>query len=381
MKHGILRILLTLAVTLAPGALFAQAAANYVVRDVPISASAADATSARMQAMTDGEVIGFEKLLSQILPPEEAAMRFKTMDKSRISPMVRSYEVREEKLSASSYEAKLDLTFDEKQVSAFLANNAASPVMSNATAAMGTPPSSVNALVANRGNTKSTVLVLPVERRDNAELLWEENNSWRQVWNSVDRAGTSFIRLPIGDQSDQAMIQGAQAKAAPFEAFSLIADRYQAATVLVAEAVYSLEPNADKVDVNLRSLGAGGQLSEITLTYNAEQGETMQTLLSRAAQDIATRLLSEGQEQSQVQADAQNKVTVLTRLNGVGDWVTLRRRLLGIPNVEKVELSAISEQQADMVLYFKGNPEALAASLAAQGLQVNRAYNYWVIAF
>lgn len=373
MKSSLLTLLAALWMLLAFPAMAQMN--DYTVRNVTVDVTAANGTQARIDALSQGEQEAFKRLLQQLLPEGEAAARLALADPNDISRMVRSYEVHDEEISANSYQANLDISFDPQLISAFLSGGPQAPTIRAGNV------QSVSGMVSGRGNRKSTVLVLPIQRTGESPVLWGGSNYWRDIWNNVDREGTGFIRLPIGDQSDAAMMSAEQAMAAPYASFGAIAERYQAATVLVAEAVYRDAADATVLDVNLRSLGVGGQNNELTLSYEAQPDEILDDVLRRAANDITQRLLAEGQAQEAAGKAPQNRVTVLSRLGDISDWVVLRKRLKLLPSIDKVELSAISNQQADIVLYFRGSPDALVSSMASQGLQVSRAYNYWVVAF
>lgn len=345
----------------------------YTVRDIDVSAEAADATQARMIAMEKGEREGFKRLLPQLLPEAEAVAKAEHMAGDAISRAVRGYEVRNEKITARSYQATLDITFDPQQVSALLSAGKPQP-QSGATQSLPTKP-------AASVPVPSTVLVLPVMYMPEGQppVLWEENNLWRSTWNAIDRRDATAIRLPIGDRSDQAMLAAAQVKQAPYPAFSVIAERYQAASVLVAEAEMM---DKETLNVNLRRLTPDGQDMRQTLTYRASGGALQEQLIRQAAEDIVQRLLTEnrGNGQAATQAGkAQRQLTVLVPLQKLEDWVILRKRLRVVPQVERVELSAISDQQADIVLYYKGEEAALASALAGQGIHVIPASGYWVL--
>lgn len=357
---------------------------SYTVRDVEVSATAADGTTARMNAMTQAEREAFARLLEQLLLPEEAPVRAAAAQEYEISRMVRGYEVHNEKVGSTSYAATLDVNFDQNQVQAWL-NRGAAPA-AGMPAAMPAAAVPAPAPVAQRpAASRSNVLVLPVLATDSTTMLWEEQNVWRNAWNAAERSDTRFIRLPIGDQSDKLMMEAAQVTTAPYASFSAIAERYQSSTIVVAEAFPTIGSGVRALGVRLRSLGMGGQTNTLELTYEQGEGETEAALMQRAASDIIDRIMREGASNSspeQLQANApRSKLTVLSRLNKLNDWVVLRKRLLSLPSVEQVELSAISSQQADMVVHFRGSPDQLEAAMASQGLKVSKAYNYWVLGY
>lgn len=365
-------------------------AVDYTVRGIEVSATAEDATNARMNAMSQAEGDAFKVLLGQLLPPEAAAAQAAQVQPYQISRMVRGYEVKNEQVGATSYAATLDVAFDPGQVQAFL-NRAATPaVVSGAPAAPGipaaTPPAqAVPPAQASVPQTRGNILVLPVLRTDeeSGALLWETDNIWRGAWNRADRSNASTIRLPIGDQSDMMMVDAKLAMDAPYENLGPIAERYQAGQVIVAVAYPTIASGVNALGVTLRRMGGTGQAGVETLTYERQENEEQEALMQRAAQDIIRRIRQESQPVIAAAGpqtlNMQGKITVLSRLGRINDWVVLRKRLTALPQVERVELSAISGQQADMVVHFRGSPDQLETAMRGQGLAVNKSANFWVV--
>lgn len=373
--------MLTIGLGFAPAA-WAQ---NYVVKDVKVSATAANATEARVNALAQGEKKGFEKLMRELLPEAEANARIAKTENWQISRMVRSYEVNNERLSGTSYHATLDIIFDPQQVKQVVAGvDAAAPA---ATPAPGYPAAAPARTSQPAGTIAApTVLVLPVfYSPSNKPLLWEEENTWRNAWNHAERGGTNYVRLPLGDQSDQSMLTARQAQRGDSGNVGLIAERYQSDAVLVAEARLFEHAEPIRLDVTLRRTSRTGAPEAMQMSYEAPYEENAEQLMARAAQDIASKLTNQGQTaQSTLQQQQQsmaNRVTILTRLTRLSDWVNIRRRLEALPMVSKVELAAISSQQADIVVHFRGAADQLAGAMSGQGMRVEQANQYWVVSY
>lgn len=413
----------------------AALAADYTVRDVPASATAEDATTARMNAMTQAESAAFAQLLQRILPPEQAAAKAASTPSSTISGMVTGYDVKNEKLSARSYSASIDVTFNPRKVEALLGGGqpaaaqqptAAHPAIAAPRPGGGTVYSpSRGGVVSTTGYTlkhpnqpsiasgvqnpalgavasapapvvavNSVVLVLPVYKG----ALWEESNLWRVVWNRTPRSDTNLVRLPIGDQSDKMVLPDAS-QAGSFAQLSTLAERYQAGTVIVAEAEEVIASTGVKaLQVTMRTLRSGDNYSDAPWVFEAEGGEAPEAVMARAAAEIAARLTTEAQGQQAVISASANaaptavnpassagpvagRITMLSRLNNVSDWVGLRNKLSALPVVARVELSALSQQQADIIVHYRGGLGQLEAAMQSAGIQVTKTANYWVIAF
>ena len=263
----------------------AQAQGTHTISDVMVDVTAEDGTAARSKALMEAEGKAFAQLLKQLLPAAEAEAKAARTAPDTISRMVRSYEVKEEKISARGYKATLDVVFDGTQVSHFLVAGGQPVATPDSYSPDGAYQQGAHASgpAAGTSDAPSPVLVLPVQRAGEQSLLWEQSNIWRGIWNGLEREGTEMVRLPIGDTSDKAVVTSDQVLTAGYAQLGALAERYQSQTVLVAEAVMGEDAGIPMLDVNLRSLGLGGGGNELTLSYTAQAGENPDKLMIRAA--------------------------------------------------------------------------------------------------
>jgi len=95
----------------------AMAAAPYEVRGVAVDVTAADAATARDQAIVEGQRAAFAMLMEQLLGAEEAAS-IPTPDDAQLSSMVQDFEVESERLSSVRYIGVMTFRFDTASVDA-----------------------------------------------------------------------------------------------------------------------------------------------------------------------------------------------------------------------------------------------------------------------
>lgn len=394
----------------------APAATDYTARGIKVSATADDATTARMQAMTQAEGDGFTQLLQQLLPPDQAASKRQAISPDGISRMVRSYSVHGEKTGSKSYSALVDVAFDPKQVTAFLGstttiisnisgNKAVQALTASAQtggdseaspepagyvyspSAKGMVSAAPTNALAGQQVMSNSVLVVPVLKTGAQIQLWEGGNNWRDALNQAQRSNKNAVRLPIGDDSDKLVMDSGQILTAPKEALQPLAQRYQAGTVIVAIASPREYTSGSKLDVMLHRVETNGEVHDTPVTYEGSLNEMPDELLKRAAQDIISRLEAEhvpatpaNNSTSALSQAGAGQMTIISQLSDLHQWVGLRRRLQSLPNVTKLELSALSDSQVDMVLSFRGSADQLAAAMQAQGLHVQKATGYWIVA-
>ena len=106
-----------MAILLALGSAPAVAAAPYEVTGVPVDVTAADAATARDQAIVEGQRKAFTMLMERLVGTEQAAS-IPTPDDAQLSTMVQDFEVESERLSAVRYIGVMTFRFDATAVDA-----------------------------------------------------------------------------------------------------------------------------------------------------------------------------------------------------------------------------------------------------------------------
>lgn len=92
-------------------------AAPYVVSGVPVDVTAADAVTARDQAILEGQRKAFAMLMEQQLGAEKAAT-INTPSDDRLSAMIEDFEVESERISGVRYVGVLTFRFDQDSIDA-----------------------------------------------------------------------------------------------------------------------------------------------------------------------------------------------------------------------------------------------------------------------
>jgi len=97
----------------------ALAAAPYVVSGVPVDVTAADAATARDQAIVEGQRKAFSMLMEQLVGAETAAT-IQTPSDAQLSGMVQDFEVESERLSSVRYIGVMTYRFDAASIDAII---------------------------------------------------------------------------------------------------------------------------------------------------------------------------------------------------------------------------------------------------------------------
>lgn len=318
----------------------AVAAVNYTVENVLIEATGDNATDARSAAIAQGESQAFSLLLQQL------NMAKVTLSSEKISRMVQGFEVTDEKISARHYQAFLTVSFS---------------------------PASVNALLQQSKNGVATppslpTLILPVLKQGENNVLWEEN-PWQDAVATAIQAGQGrAFRLPLGDLNDMGHLEAENALAIDFPHVRMLAVKYGAGKVIVAQVT----PFADNVtgkqtlDMMLVTLSNEGKTQQL-LHINATEGETLASLLKRAAQMIVIPPEKNTQEVI-VPAFGSKQIELSASFTTLDEWLQIQKSLVPQGRLQKTSITRLSSREAMVDVYFQGDKAALREFLAQKGI-------------
>jgi len=345
----LLRILIAVALFafVSPGMARADVE-GLTVADVPAEATAASAAVARDIALASGQRDALTQLLQRLTSAADQPRLPQVTDDMVVST-VQVFEVQSERRSATRYVARLKVTFRREPVLAILAK----------------------ANVAFTRPSERPIVLLPVWHGASGALLWEESNPWHTAWAARD-AGADLVPIlvPAGDLQDLRTIQTAQAQAGDPPALTAIAQRYDADTIIVAEAAPAAGGQA--LNVTLRRAGPSGA-STTTERIDFDPAITDPALqLAAAANEIARRLESGTRDASIVPSGASGTVAAFIQFGGLPDWLAVRQRLRAVSAITRLEVLSLSTADARIILHYQGDPLALAGALALQGLELQR---------
>lgn len=353
--------LLFAAFTMPSQALAGEAAVN---SEVDVDVTGKDAADAREQAMAKGQIDGLTDLLGKLTSPEQVRIIITSLDPQRISAMVRSTEVLDEKITANRYRATLMLTYDGDQISQLIENGGATPNGIKPTAEIG------------------SFLIIPGYEEDGVMMLWEEANPWRAACKTVGlEIASGDIIVPFGDARDAAVVDAKMLTAANYSTLLPMTVRYGVSDIVIVQAKYTHTPDPQLEVVKRRINRTQNEVN--VMTYRADPQETKETLMIRAARDIAAQIEHKKTEEMEtvkaVQGGDRNTVMMLASITTLASWTDLRGKMSSLPMIDKLEVLAISPQQVDLIVHYRGTPESLAHALAAQNIRLQQNPNYWVV--
>lgn len=347
----------TIATVIAIPAVRAQTENVYTVAGVSVDRTAETAAVAREQAIAAGHRLAFNRLLARIVPAARRG-QLAALAQRDIVPLVLSFEIESEKRSSVRYLGMLTFRFRRADVRRFLQDNG-----------------------VNFAETRSKpVLLLPVYEFAGAKLLWDDPNPWLAAWNAVPPSdGLVPVHLPVGDLADVRDISAEQAAAGAEQPLALIAERYGASAVVVAEASINVDAASGVRALNVSTRYFGGTSANRTAVRSFVFGEadTDETVIGRAALQVAMQIEDDWKQENLIRFDNLNSLVADISLSELRQWVEMRERLRKIAFLQRWQLVAVTRRSATVRLTYYGDAEQLRIALAQRDLVLEQGAVNW----
>ena len=320
----------------------------FTIADVPVDVTDTNAIQARERAMLDGQREAFQRLVRRL--STEATPRTPRLDEAALTRVVRSIDVADERTSGVRYLATLTVRFS---------------------------PSAVREMLGTAGIAFTEIrakpmVVLPVYVAGGSSVLFEDANPWRAIW-AGRRQRNSLVPLvvPLGDLQDVGAIDASQALAGDRARLDVIARRYGASDVAVVAATARLEgaAGAPSLSVSVTRHTAVGD-STLVNSFAGEAGQIDQ-VLARAADWVAAELERIWkQDNAIVPGQEDRQITVSVPVEGLDEWVEIRRRLAGIGLVRKAEVLHLRRTEGRIAVTYAGELSQFKSALAQRELEL-----------
>jgi hypothetical protein len=330
----------------------ARAADPYRAELVPVDVTAADAVTARAQAIAEGEREGLRQVLMRLTLPETPLPDLAGVDLDR---MVRSFEVAEEQVSATRYIAKLNINYD---------------------------PAAVDRLLGGAGTAfvqraPDPVLIVPAMRRGGAWAIWDEG-PWRAAWNArARRSGLLEILLPLGDAEDVASFPPEALAASYYPGLETLAARYGAVSAYVAALELPEGGLVPGSPVRVELLGSTFEAAPAPVTVSAGADPEAAAMLAPVVEAAVAALELGWKRDNLVRSTAAGSIAVEVPLADLPAWVQIRRDLETLPVLRRLRIDSLERERASLTIDYMGEPRDLEAALMRVGLALAQENDRW----
>lgn len=348
-----------------PTVLLAQQYTNEITLESEVYVDISSETPADVQqkAIEEAEQRGFSQLLARFTPDDRIHVLENTSPRE-VTAIVRGVEVLNEKIVGSRFRGTLRVLYSADGLDRIIEKR------------LEERPEIIDTL-----NTRS-ILVFPIYAQDGNVLLWEEDNKWREIWDELGlQRGKATILTPYADATDMQLMPTKTVLSANYKDFAPLRERYGVRDIVVLAAEYF---RGEDTHLKVMQRYIGRNLNDVSeLTYRADPQENQHMLMQRAASDIAhfiTYKLDTGIVKEEIHSsDTLTKLLIVIPLSSISEWTDLQKRLIAIPQIDKVHLKAMAADQVDAELYYKGLEDVLEDNLKQHNINYHKHPDYWTV--
>ena len=373
-------------------------AAPFEVTNIKVSIQAKDAVKARDQAITKAQRLAFATLVDK---NEE---QISSISDAQIARLVRGFSLRGERLAARSYGASFAIRFNPGAIQNFAQSNGfiinpqafqGEIVVSATTTVTATPKLPGQVLSVPKAATPQaaepakpeldSVVVLPVLDIGSRQIVWDEPNPWRVIWQKQDHSTPALqIQLPLGDITDVTEIPDTGFLNNGHADIQSLLSRYKASHLYVIVA---------------RNQASGGLLLSLydhdgsKLKFvrknivQARPGFLFDDALPIALQMIKTAYKGAGNAEvvtenvtntvsAETETPLNTPLTVTVPYQSLQQWVGIQKRLKLVAGIKSALPMRLSSSSAQVRIQpFNTTMEKLKQSLEAQGFALQNLAN------
>lgn len=348
LRAGTLGLILG-AAAVAGGALSPAARAEaldvFTIDDVPVDATASTVYEAREVAIAQGRARAWRLMLQRLTLAADHP-RLPPYDASRADEFFKGFGIDSEKSSAVRYLGRLTYVFHPDPVRRILRERD----------------------IPFAETVSRPVLVLPLYREGDLELLWDEGNPWREAWDQRPTYwGLVPFVVPLGDLADIADVDVAAAALGDVQRISRLIDRYGAGEALVAEARVA----GGRLEVTARRYG-GGQAGAVVAGYDDVLSVEPRETLTAAVQEIVRQIDEHWKQRNLLGTGQEARLIAEVPFESLREWQEVRGRLKRVAAIRETELLALGRNRRQVGLSYLGGIEQLTLAMAQQDLLLER---------
>jgi hypothetical protein len=324
--------MLAAAVGFSPAAI---AADLWTVANVAVDGTANSPSAAKDAALAKGRMKAWTEIFRRLTPSTEWQSQPQLTD-DVLEPMVKSFDIANEKHSSTRYLATVTYVFNAASVRDALRKSG----------------------IQFSESTAKPVLVVAL-----TGAAWQPESSWGAAWSGQTRRGRLVpVAVPLGDAQDLAAL-ATVSTAADWGVVKPLADRYGAGSVLVAAQTKS----ANGIQVSMTHVRPDGRVPRAQAF--ARQGTEDETqLAARAASAIADALQEDWKRTTSVDFGSQASLSVMVPFRTLPEWVAMRKVLDSTKLIQRAAVEEMNMSVARVRLDYVGKLDQLQTALAQSNI-------------
>lgn len=331
----------------------AQGRDIFSVRGVAVNAQANDELTAKSAGIARAEIDAFRILLERLTLRRDHD-RLPDLDRNAVTALLRDFSVDREKFGGGRYIASLTMRFKAEAIRRILRDTD----------------------IPFAETASRPVLVLPVFQTAGSTVLWQDTNPWFAAWSRIGRRdGLQPLLLPVGDLADVAAISAEEAVLGEWEKMSAVAARYGASETMVVVASLVVDQSFGLLRVEVATSRFGGNSSDQTefRRFEAKANGARDVLLNSAANSVAHEAEDSWKQKNILEGGVEQRIVIRVPFEKLDDWLSIRKRLVGIAAVKEFAVRQLSIDRAKLELAYLGSTDQLRLAMTQSNLDLQYA--------
>lgn len=304
---------------------------GYFVDNIETKAVAGTGAEAQEMAFRNARVAGLREVASRMVCEENQSL-LRIPSDVELQAMVQSTELSDQKIIGNSYSGLLNIVFDPSKVKNYFARQQAPYAAEPA----------------------GTQLAFPILRIDGGPAQIFDQNPWFQIWaNGPNRALLQSYDVPDGDEEDRNIfdpeLPSRAAALAMLEKYG-----FTGGLVVNAQVLNGIDGQPESVDVEAIRIGEGFGEIRLNASVAAEEGDTLEVLLRRAASDIQEKTSAAYCNTIKTAVEQVFNINVVVIGTDIAGWVQAEDFLRVDERIKTISLIGQREGAIDVSLEFSG---------------------------
>jgi len=327
---------------------FAENNQDYIVDNLKVVRIDKDATTAREKAITKGQRDAFNIILSRLSIDDTNSM---AITDEEISQMLRSIQIKDEKITDSSYRATLMVEFSPDYVKYILNKYR----------------------ITKFSPTYDSYLIVPVLNEDGVTYLWEKSNRWTNFFNKNVKSSNGIF-LVDNDFASKSLIDIGYFKKPNFSNFTNLAELYGVNNVVAVVGNYNTNDNVIYTKIYVMS---NKRTRNATLNYQMQNIDNPDIDFNNASIKIVEYLngLSDGnanQGETTANENQRSDMYIFAPISSLKDFNNIDKVLKNNKRIINANLKSLEKNLAIYsIKYVDNDIESLITSLESDGFTVN----------
>ncbi len=320
---------------------------NYIIDNIKVSRTDKDATTARQKAITKGQRDAFNIILNRLSIDDSNSI---VISDEEISQMLRSIQIKNEKITDNSYSANLMIEFSPDYVKYTLDKYK----------------------ITKFSPTFNSYLIIPILSEDGTTYLWERSNRWYGFFKKNAKSANSIFLID-NDFSSRNLIDLDYFKRPNFSNFKNIAELYDVNNVVLVVGNYQKNSNIIYTKIHVLN---NKRTKNATLNYQMQNINNPNLDFNDASLKIIEYLDSLNEaNNNQYNSAPQGQRSgsyVFVPISSLKDFNNADRALKSNKNVITATLKSLDKKLAIyFVKYSDDDMESFISSLKSDGFTVS----------